>query len=267
MISKTIIFQDSKITYKILGKGEPVILLHGFGFNHKIWLKLVESLKDEFKFILPDIPGSGESEPLNIENVSLSDFAQAINYIISEENVKSPIIIGHSMGGYITMAFEKLFPDKSKAICLFHSSSYADDEEKIINRKKGIEFIKKYGSETFLNNSIPGLFYDKEKSIGDINIFLKDAKNIPSKTIIDYYEAMINREDNRDVLKNYKKPILFIIGEHDTAITYKTSLEQTYIPNFSNVSILRDSAHMGMLEEPLKSSDIIHSFLIELSVK
>lgn len=267
MIYKKIIYQGSEIVYNIQGKGQPVVLLHGFGFNNKIWNKLVENLKDKFMFILPDLPGSGESQPLKKENVSLSDFAHAINYLISEENIKLPVIIGHSMGGYITMAFEKLYPEISKAICLFHSSTYADDEEKIKSRKKAIEFINNYGTETFLNNSIPALFYNKEKSIEEINLFLNDAKTIPSQVIIEYYNAMINREDNRDVLKNYKKPILFIIGEHDTAITYKTSLEQTYIPNFSNVSILRDSAHMGMLEEPLKSSDIIHSFLIELSVK
>lgn len=267
MISKTIIYEKSKIVYKVLGEGLPVILLHGFGFSHKIWYQIAESLKNDFMLILPDIPGSGESERLIKENVSLSDYAAVINNIIAQEKITEPIIIGHSMGGYIMMAFENLFPNTSKAICLFHSSSYADDEDKILARKKGIEFIKKYGSETFLNNSIPGLFHDKEKSEKDINTYLKEAKEIDSEIIVEYYKAMIKRDDNRNILKNIQKPILFIIGEFDNAIPFKTSLEQTYIADNSDVSILRNSAHMGMLEEPKKSAEIIHRFLIEVSVK
>ena len=267
MISKILLYQNSKISYKILGKGDPVIMIHGFGFNHKIWYKIAESLKSEFMFILPDLPGSGDSEKLDKRNVSLSDFAMVINDIISHEKIEEPVIIGHSMGGYVTMAFEKLFPGISKALCLFHSSSYADDEEKIAARKKGITFIQKFGSETFLNNSIPGLFYDKIKSAEDINKYLEEAKKISPEIIISYYEAMISRDDNRDILKNYEKPILFLIGEFDTAIPFKTSLEQTYINNDSDVTILRKSAHMGMLEESEKSSRTIHNFLEKVSVK
>ena len=136
MISKTFNFQDSKISYKVLGKGYPVVLLHGFGFSNKIWFEIAESLKNDFMFIMPDLPGSGGSEKLYKQNVSLTDYAEVINELIKIENLISPVIIGHSMGGYITMAFEKKYPDLSVAICLFHSSSYSDDIEKIYEYEK-----------------------------------------------------------------------------------------------------------------------------------
>lgn len=261
MISKTFYFQDSKISYKVLGKGYPVVLLHGFGFSNKIWFGIAESLKNDFMFIMPDLPGSGGSEKLYKQNVSLTDYTEVINELIEIENLISPVIIGHSMGGYITMAFEKKYPDLSVAICLFHSSGYSDDSEKISSRKKSIEFIKKYGSETFMNNNISGLFYNKEKSANDIFKYTEDAKKIAPEVIIQYYEAMISRDDNSDVLKKINKPVMFIVGESDTAIPFKLSLQQAYIPNISEIVILRNSSHMGMLEEESKSSKTLYKFL------
>lgn len=267
MITKTFTYQNSKISYKILGEGDPVIMLHGFGFNNSIWIKIAETLKDQYRFIMPDLAGSGESEKLIKGNATLADHALVIKGLIDHEKINNPVIIGHSMGGYILMAFEKILPTLSKGIVLFHSSVYGDDDGKISARNKSIEFIEKYGTETFFNNSLPSLFYNKEKSSSEINKYLNEAKKIEAGIIIDYYKAMIKREDNRETLKNLKKPVQFIIGEFDTAVPFKTSLQQTFIANISDVNILRESGHIGMLEEPETSSEIIQRFLNQACVK
>jgi pimeloyl-ACP methyl ester carboxylesterase len=159
-----ILFQNKKIFYRIEGKGKPVLLLHGFAEDGNIWNKQVKVLKENFLFIIPDLPGSGQSEILE-GKCTISDYAEVIKAIADEVILKiikkdkeQFSLIGHSMGGYITLAFAEKYPKLLNSFGLFHSSAFADDEQKIATRKKGIEFIKKNGTELFLKTSVPNLF-------------------------------------------------------------------------------------------------------------
>ena len=86
---------------------------------------------------------------------------------------------------------------------------------------------------------------------------IQKSKQFTDEAIIQYYQAMINRPDRTSVLKNFNKPIFFIIGEHDKAIPFEQSLQQCYLPNQSHIHILRNSAHMGMLEEAEQVNNIL----------
>ena len=273
MKSKTIPYHSSNIYYRIIGEGKPVVLIHGFGEDGDIWNRQVEFLKELYKFIIPDLPGSGKSTIIRSQlTVGIEAYAETIMAILSEEDIGQCSMIGHSMGGYITLAFAEKYPQLLSKIGLVHSSAYADNEEKKSVRLKAIEFIKKNGAYEFLKTSIPGLFKppDGSKSStklsddskpSDCYLLIEKGRSFSDEALIQYYRAMIARPDRTNVLKDFNGSILFIIGEHDLAVPFQQSLQQSYLPHQSHIHVLRNSAHMGILEETGATNNFLLQFL------
>lgn len=265
MAEHFIIYQGSRIFYYIIGNGKPVMLLHGFGEDGNTWKNQVEYLQHHFQLIIPDLPGSGKSEMIN--DMSIEGMAEVIKEIINIEMHKGTFkesagiaLLGHSMGGYITLAIAEKYPALLNSFGLVHSSTFADSEEKKINRQKSIAFIKTHGAYLFLKTSIPGLFLHPEnnKACADL---IEAGNNFTAESLVAYYIAMKNRPDRTAVLKTFNNPVLFIIGEHDKAAPFEDSMKQCYIPAQSHVNILRNTAHMGMWEEADKVNKAIEQFL------
>ncbi|MEO8719925.1 MAG: alpha/beta hydrolase [Ginsengibacter sp.] len=262
-----ILFQNKKFFYRVEGKGKPVMLLHGFGEDGRIWDNQVSLLQKNFLLIIPDLPGSGQSEMLD-GKCSLEDYAAVIKMIAEQEISKLGeknkfSLIGHSMGGYITLAFAQKYPELLSSIGLFHSSALKDTKEKIADRKKGIAFIKKNGTEAFLKTAIPNLFSEEtKKNKPEFFPRLFDiAKSISGEALIQYYEAMILRPDRTEVLRTFQKPVLFIIGKTDPVVPLQSSLEQCYFPAISTVNVLQHSGHEGMWEEQETATIYLKEFL------
>jgi pimeloyl-ACP methyl ester carboxylesterase len=255
---KTFTYQSSKIFYHTIGSGKPVVLIHGFAEDGDVWKNQIEFLKDHFYLIIPDLPGSGQSEMIN--DMSIEGMAEVIKELLNIELKKFPlqgaegVLVGHSMGGYISLAFAEKYPSLLSSLALVHSSAFADSEEKKANRSKSIEFVKKNGAYEFLKAVIFDLFTENwtTKNPQAVEGQIEKSKSFTDEAIIAYYQAMINRPDRTHVLKNFSKPILFIIGEHDKAVPFEQSMQQCYLPNIAHINILRNSAHMGMLEETEK---------------
>lgn len=242
-------YKNATATYKIIGNGKPVVLIHGFAEDSTIFNAQIEFLKNYCLLIVPDLPGSGASAT-NIQLLSIEDFAHFINALLQQENITECTMLGHSMGGYITLAFAELFPDKLNGFGLIHSSAFADSEEKKLARQKGITMIEEYGSYPFLKNTIPSLFGKKfkEENVEEINELIEAGKSFTAAALQQYYTAMMNRVDRTQVLKNSKNPILFIIGTEDAAIPLNDVLQQTILPNCSYIHLLDGVGHMSMLE-------------------
>ncbi len=261
-----ITFQNKKIHYQTHGSGNMVVFIHGFGEDASIWDLQVAYLKQFFQIIVPDIPGSGQSELM--DNADIETYADIFYQIIIAEHSKKQstpavnycTVIGHSMGGYITLALAEKYPFILNGYGLFHSSAYADNAEKIETRKKAIAFIQQYGAATFLETSIPGLFFQPETSHWP-GLLIKKGKNFTTEALTQYYTAMINRPDRTPILKQSAVPVLFIIGRHDKAVPFDISLQQCHLPPLSHVHILQYSAHMGMLEETELSNEYLLAFL------
>ncbi|MEO6540982.1 MAG: alpha/beta hydrolase [Ferruginibacter sp.] len=278
MESKYITYQSAKIFYRTIGKGKPVVLIHGFAEDGDIWKNQIEFLKDHlsneqagFQLIVPDLPGSGKSDL--IKDMSIEGLADAIKEILFLEvskvsptggDLEGAVLIGHSLGGYISLAFAEKYPNLLSSFALVHSSAFADNEEKKANRLKSIEFIKKNGAYEFLKATITGLYMcqdGSEPSDTYIKAQVEKSKAFTDEAIIQYYQAMVNRPDRIAVLKNFGKPILFIIGEHDNAVPFPQSMQQCYLPDRSHIHILRNTAHMGMLEETGKVNHALLHFI------
>lgn len=264
MEKKTISINNRIISYGVAGMGKPVLLLHGFGEDSTVWQNQVNFLEKDYQLIVPDIPGSGASELTG--DVSMEGIAEVVKQVAEAEEIEDFVLIGHSMGGYATLAFVEKHSAMLKGFGLFHSSAYADTTEKKETRRKGIGFIKQHGGKEFFKTSTPNLFSDqtKEENPELIKSFLETMPDFSKNALVDYYEAMMARPDRTEVLQNTKLPVLFIIGEHDKAVPFEDSLELSSLPAISSVHILKNSGHMGMLEEPQKSNAALLEFLDEV---
>jgi pimeloyl-ACP methyl ester carboxylesterase len=210
---------------------------------------------------VPDLPGSGDSERL--DNTSMETMADVVKSILENEKIDQTIVIGHSMGGYITLAFAEKYPQFLKGFGLFHSTAFADTEEKKEARRKGIDFIKKNGASLFIKQTTPNLFTENYKLANSDKVakFIEDLSYFDPQSLIAYYHAMIARPDRTQILKNFSQPVLLLIGKNDSAVPYKDSLALAHLSSTTYVTILEHSAHMGMMEEINKSNEALESYL------
>ena len=264
-MEKNIQFQNKSISYWIEGKGNPVMLVHGFAEDHEVWDQQVKHLQHSFKLILPDLPGSGKSALLN--DVSMETMADLLKAILDQESIQVVTMVGHSMGGYITLAFAEKYNDRLNAFCLFHSTAYPDNDEKKQTRLKAIEFMKKNGVVEFLKTSTPNLFAKNadgnltKEAQHMVNKLIENYKDFDVNALVAYYQAMMKRPDRTRVLKTFTKPIFYLLGRYDTAVPYEQGLEQTRLAPNVEAYTLNHSGHMGMWEEIAESNKVLEAFL------
>ncbi|RYY55426.1 MAG: alpha/beta hydrolase [Chitinophagaceae bacterium] len=252
-----------RINYSIYGSGSPVMLVHGFGEKGDVWSNQLTALESGYQVIVPELPGCGGSS--FIPDMSMEGMARVLKGIFDAEGIRAgqASLLGHSMGGYITLAFMEQWPEFPRSFGLVHSVCYADNDEKRETRKKGIAFIRKHGGFAFLQNSSPNLFSQqtRDSDPGMVKNFVNSLSDQQDQALVDFYEAMMARPDRSNVLKDSKVPVLFILGRHDTAVPIKDGLRQTGLPDLSYIHVLENSGHMGMLEEKEKTNEYISGFL------
>jgi pimeloyl-ACP methyl ester carboxylesterase len=258
-------YYGTNIFYDVYGSGTPVVLLHGFAEDSTIWSEQVSFLKQHCLLIVPDIPGSGRSQLLQKENVTIEDYADVVNALLAFEQIEKCILIGHSMGGYIALAFAEKFPEKLTAFGFVHSTALADNEDKKNTRRKAIKLIEEYGVYPFLKNSTPNLFSEKYKKehperVSDLT---EQGKKFSKEALIQYYSAMISRPDRTRVLEKSDVPVLFIIGTEDVAAPLEDLLKQVNLPKVSYINILNDVGHMSMWEKPLELNQHLLQFILQ----
>jgi pimeloyl-ACP methyl ester carboxylesterase len=161
------------------------------------------------------------------------------------------------------LAFAEKYPAMLKAFGMVHSTASADTEEKKQNRRKGIEFINTHGVHEFMKGSTPNLFseHTKELNPGLVNALINQYKDMKPEALTAYYEAMMQRPERKEVLKNFTRPVLFIGGEQDNTVPYDQVMQQSRLPLVSYLHTLHLSGHMGMWEEPNETSFILEEFI------
>jgi pimeloyl-ACP methyl ester carboxylesterase len=255
------------IHYEESGKGYPVILIHGYAETNKIWDNYREKLSVKYKVLTPDLPGFGASNALPFEH-SIDMVANSIYDWLKKKNISECIIIGHSLGGYVTLEIAKKFPNIISGIGLVHSSALADTPEKQLGREKSIEFIQKHGVDKFIESFVPMLFHEdnREENAASITMLIEEGNKIPEKIMTDYMLAMRDRSSSLDLLEEFEKPLLFIFGEQDSSITLARSKEQIKYMIQPYLKSLPKTGHMGMFEKEEEVYKTIEKF-IEVTLK
>jgi len=260
MEQKTISLNTKKLSYKITGEGDVVVLIHGFGEDNSVWRNQIEAL-NQFRLILPNLPGSGASELQ--DDMSMEGLAESVYTILQAENVTSCVMIGHSMGGYVTLAFAEKYGDLLRGFGLFHSTAYADTEEKKATRRKGIDFIRNNGAFAFLKTTTPNLFAatTKEQRPQLVEEQIASLDYFTDAALISYYESMMQRPDRTAILRAATQPVLLVLGTWDNAVPLKDGLAQAHLASLSYIHVLRNSGHMGMMEEQEKANQLLIDYL------
>jgi len=237
---------------------KTVVLLHGFGEDSSIWNDYAAILAKEYTVILPEYARFSHLK-------TMEDYAEFVHNKLVEQGVEKCVLIGHSMGGYVALAFAEKYPQMLSGFGLFHSTAFADSEDKKEARNKIIDTIKKSGSAVFVRASTPTLYAEEfaKLHLETIEKHIEYASQLPPDALIAGMQAIRDRPDRRAVLKALRVPVMFIIGERDKSVSPADSKSQIMMPKFFSSSILDNVAHMGMVEESEHCLVFLEKFLLK----
>lgn len=259
-MQKNIIFKSSEIIYEVSGNGNVIVLIHGFVESLDIWKELIPVLNKKYKTISLDLPGHGTSGLFSPE-ISIDDMAQVIHEVLIAENVSDVLMIGHSMGGYVAMAYADLYPENLKGVGLFHSSALADSDDKKADRLRAVEAVKN-NHKDFAVTLVSKLFKEEnEKNFPSEASKLKEiARSISPEALIASLMAMRNRPDRTPTLSKLNIPFLFIWGKNDKVLDFNNAFPQAKIPQTSQVLILNEAGHLGFIEAKTETFFTLEKF-------
>lgn len=221
-----VLYKNTKISYSDTGKGNAVVLLHGFLENQTMWQDLIPELRHKNRIITIDLLGHGQTECLGYVH-SMEDNAEIVQAVLSKLRIRKAIFVGHSMGGYVALAFAENYPEKVRALVLLNSTSKADSEEKKANRNRAIKAVKK-DYTTFIRLSIANLFSpdNRDRLIDEIENIKLEALKTPLQGIVASLEGMKIRKDREVLLHLTPYPKMLVLGVKDPVLNYETALEQ-----------------------------------------
>lgn len=220
-------YRGIDIFYTDQGKGQAVVLLHGFLENSTMWERIRDALIKKNRVICIDLLGHGHSGCLGYVH-AMEEMADTIKAVLHHLKIRRSVMVGHSMGGYAALAFAEKQPDALKGLCLLNSTATGDSIEKQKNRDRAIQVVKQ-NHKTFIRMSIPNLFRPKNRIIFSdaIKALKKEALKTPQQGIIAALEGMKMRNDREMLLhfSPYKK--LLVIGKKDPVLDYDSLIKQT----------------------------------------
>ncbi|HJY13326.1 MAG TPA: alpha/beta hydrolase, partial [Flavobacterium sp.] len=196
---KNILYKNTTISYTDSGEGNVIVLLHGFLENKKMWAAYVTFFSEKYRVITIDLLGHGESDCLGYIH-SMEENANAVHEVLDVLKIEKAIILGHSMGGYVGLAFAELYPQHIQKLVLLNSTSKEDSAEKKLNRTRAIKAVKQ-NYVSFVSLAIANLFSENNRTrlVDEIEKVKEEALKTPLQGIIASLEGMKIRKD-REVL-------------------------------------------------------------------
>lgn len=253
---------DKNISFTDIGSGIPIVLLHGYLETKEVWNEFAKELAKTNRVICIDIPGHGESENI-AETHTMELLAEQIHVLLTDLFANECIMIGHSMGGYVALAYANKFGSFLQGLVLFHSSVYADNDEKKANRLREIQFIKKGKKDLIFSTNLPKMFANEnvDKHSQEIAQIQKLAKTHNEQGICAVLRGMMTRKDQQEFVKNFSKPMLFIFGEKDNYIPVEAGKAMLALNSEIKSVWLKNSGHMGFVEEPSNAIEALRILL------
>jgi pimeloyl-ACP methyl ester carboxylesterase len=256
------LYEGHKINYNDSGKGFPVVLLHGYLESSVVWNGFEEKLALKFRVISIDLPGHGRSDIIS-ETQTMEMMAAVVKDLISSLGLRKVFLTGHSLGGYVTLAFLELFPEFFSGYCLFHSHPFADSPEVIKNRHREIKLVQRGMKDRMYPGNVIKMFATSniEKFSESIQRSKEISSCISGEGIIAVLRGMIARPSRVDYMEKGIVPCLWILGRMDNYIPCEAIIERVNLPLNATLVILENSGHIGFIEEEEISLRLISEYV------
>lgn len=250
------------LAYEAHGKGTPLILLHGFPLNRKMWEPQIDTLLQHCRLILPDLRGFGDSS-WSGKALSIDEIADDVIQLMNSLSLDSAVIGGFSMGGYIALSIVDRYPTRVSGLILMDTHPKADNKQNLENRKRMAKVVEKKGTEAITKEMVKKLL--TAHTLKDHPEIVQKVFDIMEQStptaIIQALQAMANRPDRSHVLPQFKKPALVLVGEKDEMSPPDLVKEmQSQLPN-SNLALIENAGHLANMERPDEVNQAIISFI------
>ena len=259
-MEKSLLFKNTKISYTDYGKGAVVVLLHGFLENKLMWEKIIPVISRNKRVVAIDLLGHGGTECLGyIHTMEL--MAEAVAAVLKSLRIRKITLIGHSMGGYVSLALSEKKPEMIRGLCLLNSTANSDNQQ----RKKLRERANKM-AQTNLSNivtmSFINLFSEKSKEIfnSEIQLALSEALQTSLQGYSACQEGMKIRQNRLNVLKNNHFKKLFILGEKDPILPVEKGIKEA--EETQAETVILSGGHMSHIENSDKLIRVLNTFIL-----
>lgn len=234
---------DIELAYTRRGKGNPLVLLHGYPLDHHLWDEIVPLLEDTFDLIIPDLRGFGESTTVDAP-YTMEDYAADIAGLLDQLGIQKAAIVGHSMGGYVALAFARLYPERVSGLGLVSSQAPADPPDRREARYKSAADVSEKGIGSVVDTMAPKFTADEKLQ----TLARQTMERQPREAYIGALKAMAERADSSVLLSSFKFPVVIIHGKADALIPIDRAREaKSAIPQAHLVE-LEGAGHIPMVE-------------------
>lgn len=243
------------LAYARRGQGAPLVLIHGYPLDHSIWEPLAPFLEHDFDLIIPDLRGFGESEVMQADN-SIVDYASDIAGLLTHLKIRKAYIAGHSMGGYVALAFAREYEQRVAGLALVSSQMAADPPQRKEGRLATAQQVTENGVDSVADAMAPKLSVVpgwKEFARG---LILKQSR----AGIAAALRAMAGRPDSSDIFKTFPFPVVIVHGDADELIPVQKGKEMKAAHPAAHFVELPGAGHLPMMEQPENVGEALRFF-------
>lgn len=263
-MKSTFLFRGANIQYRDQGKGSALVLIHGFLGCQDLWEAQFKDLRKIYRVISLDLPAHGGSDSLGYLH-SMELLADLVNGLVKHLKLRKIHLVGHSLGGYIALAFAEKYTDKLKSVILINSSAAADTEQRKKSRQQMIKLLPKK-RDPLIKKLVQSFFVvESLKRRHIVRKYQRWALGCDDRGIVATVRGMMERKEREIILKFAPYPYLIIIGKQDPIISIKQSRLEAKLGAKGELLIYEDSGHMSPLEIPWKLNSAISAFLRKVS--
>jgi 3-oxoadipate enol-lactonase len=241
-----------QLAYARRGDGPTLVLLHGFPLDHHLWDEVVPLLEDTFDIILPDLRGFGESTTIDSQ-YSMDDYASDIVGLLDQLEIQKAAIVGHSMGGYVALAFARLYPDRVSGLGLVSSQVLADPPERKEGRYKSAADVSAHGISSVVETMTPKFTTDEKLQ----SYARSSMERQQPAAYIGALRAMAERIDSTPLLASFHFPIVVVHGDSDSLIPIDRAREVKAAISQAHLVEIPGAGHMPMMEAREKTAEAL----------
>jgi pimeloyl-ACP methyl ester carboxylesterase len=259
MTKQTTSYKNIQVNFTDQGKGTALVLLHGFLENQSMWYDFIPLLTQKYRVITLDLLGHGKTDCLSYQH-SMEDQADLVYHVLHELRIRKCVVIGHSMGGYVALAFADLYAEFIKGLVLLNSTPLEDSPERKTNRGRAIVAVKQ-NAAAFISIAIANLFSENNRTrlAETIESIKKEALKTPLQGVIAALEGMKVRKSRVALLHQIDYPSLVVLGKKDSVLDFEETVLS--LQNTATEWVALADGHMSHLENTEELKEILFRFL------